>query len=171
MIKAIFKLFIVLSIAIWAMNVNSGECVAKIDRKPIDYKTVASLRVDYINLRDESAARFCIKRALANVEVKSVNTLAFGLGGLLAGLSGVLAGPFIAIFPTMGLNVLIIAFIVVIVGGLGDMFGAVVAGLMLGFVENVMSIFVEPTYAKVIALLFVTSFLFFRPNGIFGRGR
>lgn len=105
------------------------------------------------------------------IPVKSVNTLAFGLGGLLAGLSGVLAGPFIAIFPTMGLNVLIIAFIVVIVGGLGDMFGAVVAGLMLGFVENVMSIFVEPTYAKVIALLFVTSFLFFRPNGIFGRGR
>ena len=75
MIKAIFKLFIVLIIAIWAMNVNSGECVAKINCKPIDYKTVASLRVDYINLRAEPAARFCIKAGLANVEVKSVNSL------------------------------------------------------------------------------------------------
>jgi branched-chain amino acid transport system permease protein len=105
------------------------------------------------------------------IPVKSVNTVAFGLGGLLAGLSGVLAGPFIAIFPTMGLNVLIIAFIVVIVGGLGDPFGAVVAGLILGYVESIASIFVEPTYARVLALLFVTSFLFFRPNGLFGRGR
>lgn len=105
------------------------------------------------------------------IPVKSVNTVAFGLGGLLAGLSGVLAGPFIAIFPTMGLNVLIIAFIVVIVGGLGDLFGAVLAGLILGYVESIASIFVEPTYARVLALLFVTSFLFFRPNGLFGRGR
>jgi branched-chain amino acid transport system permease protein len=105
------------------------------------------------------------------IPVKSVNTVAFGLGGLLAGLSGVLAGPFIAIFPTMGLNVLIIAFIVVIVGGLGDLFGAVVAGLILGVVESITSIFIEPTYARVLALLFVTSFLFFRPNGLFGRGR
>lgn len=105
------------------------------------------------------------------IPVRSVNTVAFGLGGWLAGLSGVLAGPFIAIFPTMGLNVLIIAFIVVIVGGLGDLFGAVVAGLVLGYVESVASIFVEPTYARVLALLFVTSFLFFRPNGLFGRGR
>ena len=75
MIKAIFKLFIVLSIAIWAMNVHSGECVAKSDGKPIDYKAVGAFRVDYISLRAEPAARFCIKGGLANVEVKSVNTL------------------------------------------------------------------------------------------------
>lgn len=118
------------------------------------------------------AVRMNTELSLADgIPVKSVNTLAFGLGGMLAGLSGVLAGPFIAIFPTMGLNILIIAFIVVIVGGLGDPFGAVVAGLILGFVESVASIFIEPTYAKVLALLFVTSFLFFRPNGLFGRGR
>ncbi len=105
------------------------------------------------------------------IPVKSVNTVAVGWGGMRAGVSGVMAGPFIAIFPTMGLNVLIIAFIVVIVGGLGDLFGAVVAGILLGYVESIAAIFVEPTYARVIALLFVTSFLFFRPNGLFGRGR
>lgn len=118
------------------------------------------------------AVRMNTELSLADgIPVKSVNTVAFALGGLLAGLSGVLAGPFVAIFPTMGLNVLIIAFIVVIVGGLGDLFGAVVAGITLGLVESIASVFMEPTMARVIALLFVTTFLFFRPNGLFGKGR
>lgn len=118
------------------------------------------------------AVRMNTELSLADgIPVKSVNTVAFALGGLLAGLSGVLAGPFVAVSPVMGLNVLIIAFIVVIVGGLGDPFGAVLAGIILGVVESLASIFMEPTLARVIALLFVTTFLFFRPNGLFGRGR
>lgn len=118
------------------------------------------------------AVRMNTELSLADgIPVKSVNTVAFALGGLLAGLSGVLAGPFVAVSPVMGLNVLIIAFIVVIVGGLGDPFGAVLAGIILGVMESLASIFVEPTLARVIALLFVTTFLFFRPNGLFGRGR
>ena len=118
------------------------------------------------------AVRMNTELSLADgIPVKSVNTVAFALGGLLAGLSGVLAGPFVAVSPVMGLNVLIIAFIVVIVGGLGDPFGAVLAGIILGLVESLASIFMEPTLARVISLLFVTTFLFFRPNGLFGRGR
>ena len=61
MIKVIFKLFIVLSIAIWAMNVHSGECVAKSDCMPIGDKAIEGFRVDDIDFRAESAARLCKK--------------------------------------------------------------------------------------------------------------
>ena len=105
------------------------------------------------------------------IPARRVNTLAFGLGGMLAGLSGVLSGPIVAITYQMGLNVLIVAFIVVIVGGLGDLRGAVVAALILGIAESLATLFASPTMAKVIALLLVTSLLFFRPEGLFARRR
>lgn len=103
------------------------------------------------------------------IPVRKVNTLAFGLGGALAGLSGVLSGPLVSVTYQMGLNVLIVAFIVVIVGGLGDLRGAVAAALILGVAESLATVFVNATLAKVFALLFVTTFLFFRPDGLFVR--
>ncbi len=110
--------------------------------------------------------------ALADgIPVRRVNTFAFGLGGVLAGLSGALAAPIVSVSYQMGLNILIVAFIVVIVGGLGNLLGAVVAGLIFGEVESMSALIVNPTWARVIALLFVTAFLFFRPNGLLSRTR
>lgn len=101
------------------------------------------------------------------VDVSKYFTLVFGLGSLLAGVSGVLAAPFLGVNPTMGNNILIIAFIVVVVGGLGSYAGSVIAAFLIAFLETLSIVFVPELSAY---LIYVAMFgiLLFRPQGILG---
>ena len=110
--------------------------------------------------------------ALADgIPVDGVYTFTFALGVALAALSGVLASPIVAVSHTMGMNVLIPSFILVIVGGMGDLKGAVVVALMFQELEGLGTLVLDPTYARVLALLAVTTLLFFRPYGLFVKRR
>jgi branched-chain amino acid transport system permease protein len=94
-------------------------------------------------------------------------TLVFALGSLLAGTAGVLAAPFLSVNPTMGNGILIIAFIVVVVGGLGSYFGSVVAALLIAFLETLSIVFV-PELSSYLIYLAMLGILLFRPQGLFG---
>lgn len=102
------------------------------------------------------------------IDVSKVWLLVFGLGTGIAGLSGILAAPLQAVTPEMGIPVLAEAFVVTVVGGMGSLVGAVVAGLLVGIVVSMTSLF-APEMAKVSIFALMALVLLVRPQGLFGR--
>lgn len=101
------------------------------------------------------------------VPVSRVYMLTFGLGAALAALAGVLIAPIVSVNHLMGLDVLAIAFIVVIVGGLGSMRGVLAASLGYALLENLGSVFVSPVEARLVTLVLLIAAVVIRPEGIF----
>jgi branched-chain amino acid transport system permease protein len=102
------------------------------------------------------------------VDITKVWWLVFGLGTAIAGLSGVLAAPTRAVNPEMGIHVLAEAFVVTVVGGMGSLPGAVVAGLLVGVVFS-MTALVAPAYAEISIFVLMALVLLVRPQGFFGK--
>jgi branched-chain amino acid transport system permease protein len=92
----------------------------------------------------------------------------FALGAGLAALAGVLIVPIQQAHYLMGGDPLLLSFIVVIIGGLGSLRGTLVAALIIGLSDGVISMFFSPTLAKILATLLVALVLVFRPKGLFG---
>ncbi|MCO5063845.1 MAG: branched-chain amino acid ABC transporter permease [Rhizobiaceae bacterium] len=106
-------------------------------------------------------------RAFA-IPVERVYAGVFALGAMLAALAAVLIVPIQQAHYLMGLDPLLLSFIVVIIGGLGSLRGTVVAALIIGLSDGIISMFFSPTLAKMIATAAVALVLVFRPQGLFG---
>jgi branched-chain amino acid transport system permease protein len=105
------------------------------------------------------------------VDIGRVWLAIFGLGVGLAALGGVLAGPMRSVNPEMGSLVLAEAFVVTVIGGLGSIVGAVVAGLMVGVSISLVALF-APEMATIVMFALMAVVLLIRPQGLFGvRGR
>jgi branched-chain amino acid transport system permease protein len=94
-------------------------------------------------------------------------TFLYGCG--LAGLAGVLLSPIYAVFPTMGHDFLVMAFAVVIVGGMGSIIGAVLAALLLAQVQGLASLWIPPVWAETLVYGVMLLVLVIRPAGLFNR--
>ncbi|MFI5325466.1 MAG: branched-chain amino acid ABC transporter permease [Candidatus Rokuibacteriota bacterium] len=102
------------------------------------------------------------------VPVNRVYTLAFGVGGGLAAVAGALIVPIQQAHYLMGQDVLLLSFVVVILGGLGSLRGTLVAALLVGLSDGVISVLLSPTLAKIVATLMVALVLALRGRGLFG---
>ncbi|WP_287067385.1 MULTISPECIES: branched-chain amino acid ABC transporter permease [Ramlibacter] len=102
------------------------------------------------------------------IDVGRVWLLVFGIGTAIAGLSGVLAAPTRAVNPEMGISVLAESFVVTVVGGMGSLPGAVVAGLLVGVVFSMSSLLV-PDLAELSIFVLMALVLLVRPQGLFGK--
>jgi branched-chain amino acid transport system permease protein len=102
------------------------------------------------------------------VDIARVWLLVFGIGTAIAGLSGVLAAPTRAVNPEMGIHVLAESFVVTVVGGMGSLVGAVVAGLLVGVVFSMTSLF-APELAELSIFVLMAVVLLIRPQGFFGK--
>ena len=107
--------------------------------------------------------------ALTGVNVRRVYLVTFALGTALAGIAGTLVSVGYTIHPSIGLTWTLKALIVVVLAGMGSIFGAFVAGLLLGAVENLSVVFIEPAYREVVGLALFLLVLLLRPQGLFGR--
>jgi branched-chain amino acid transport system permease protein len=114
-----------------------------------------------------STERPDLARALG-INVGRWVTPVFGFGVALAGLAGVMSAPFRAITADMGTNFIIILFSVVVIGGLGSIFGAVAAGFVVGLVEAFGQAY-APTYSQILIFVLMAAVVLFRPAGLFGR--
>ncbi len=103
------------------------------------------------------------------VRVGVVYSGAFAFGVALAGLAGVLLAPIYSVFPTMGHDFILMAFTVVIVGGMGSIWGAVIAGVALTQVQAISSLVISPVWADPIVFAVMVLVLMVRPQGLFGR--
>ncbi|TIU86384.1 MAG: branched-chain amino acid ABC transporter permease, partial [Mesorhizobium sp.] len=102
------------------------------------------------------------------IPVERVYAGVFAVGALLAAIAAVLIVPISQAHYLMGQDPLLLSFIVVIIGGLGSLRGTVVAAILIGLSDGIISMFFSPTLAKIIATLVVAMVLVFRPQGLFG---
>jgi len=107
--------------------------------------------------------------ASLGVPVTKVYAGAFAFGVALAGLAGVLLAPIYSAFPTMGRDFILLAFTVVIVGGMGSIAGAVVAGFALTQIQAISSLYISPVWSDPIVFGIMVVMLMVRPQGLMGR--
>lgn len=91
----------------------------------------------------------------------------FGGGAALAALAGVIAAPFLSVYPGMGMDVLLDCFVVIVIGGMGSMFGAFFAALVIGELQSFGVLWI-PRFAMVFQFLLMAVVLIVRPTGLFG---
>ncbi|GAA2584930.1 branched-chain amino acid ABC transporter permease [Actinomadura fulvescens] len=108
-----------------------------------------------------------LTRALG-IDVGRWVTPVFGFGIALAGLAGVLAAPMRAVNPLMGADLIITVFAVVVIGGLGSIFGSVTAGFAIGLVSALGNLYV-PALSQTLVFILMAAVLLWRPAGLFGR--
>jgi branched-chain amino acid transport system permease protein len=106
--------------------------------------------------------------ALQGVNIERTSALGFGIGCALAGAAGALLAPIFAVSPTMGALPVVKAFIIIIVGGMGSLPGAVLGGLLLGAVEGVGTLFMSSAAVNILGFLMVIAILLLRPRGLLG---
>ena len=101
------------------------------------------------------------------IPISTVYSLVFGVGAAIAAVGAVLIVPIQQAHYLMGGEPLLLAFIVVIIGGLGSLKGTVVAAMLIGISDGIISVFFSPNLAKILATLLVVVVLLIRPNGLF----
>ncbi len=106
--------------------------------------------------------------SLQGINPYKIYNIAFGLGTAVAGVAGVALVPFYNIFPTVGVLFDIKCFIIVVLGGLGSIGGALLGGMIIGVIESVGPQFMTATWTEAIVYGLFLGFLFLRPSGLFG---
>jgi len=102
------------------------------------------------------------------IDVPLLVTATYGTGAALAALAGVLAAPVVQVSPLMGSSLVIVVFAVVVIGGMGSIFGAIVSGLVLGLIEGLTKV-VYPEASNIVVFLIMAVVLIWRPTGLFGK--
>jgi len=121
------------------------------------------------------------------VNIRRLFMLVFGFGAMLAGFAGVLSAPIFSVEPGMGDDLLIVAFVVIIVGGIGSIRGAFIAALVVGLVDtlgrsmmtDILKLFmgssaanqIGPALASMLIYVLMAAILFFKPTGLFAPGK
>jgi branched-chain amino acid transport system permease protein len=106
---------------------------------------------------------------LVAIDVAKMSTLAFALGGAITAAGGTILSTFLTLHASIGVLFTMKALIIVIMGGVGDVRGAVVAALILGLAETAVASLIDPGLTLAAAYLLFVLVLLFRPQGIFGR--
>lgn len=106
---------------------------------------------------------------LVGINVGRIHMLTFAIGTACAGAAGALAGPLVTVTPTLGDQFNITAFVVVVLGGMGNVMGALVGGLLIGVVEQLTTIYLGGQSSLLGVFVVFVLVLFLRPQGLFGR--
>jgi branched-chain amino acid transport system permease protein len=106
--------------------------------------------------------------SLLGLNINRIFSLVFALGAMTAALAGVLAAPIRGVEPFMGIEALGIAFVAVVIGGMGSFWGALAGGLLVGIVQSLMST-IWPEGARLMIYVAMAAVMLLRPNGLFGR--
>lgn len=106
--------------------------------------------------------------ALQGISIRQTARLAVAIGAALAGAAGALTAPLVRTYPYMGHSVIVAAFIVIIVGGVGSLEGAILAAIGYAFVHTFVTTFVDGVIADIVGLLLMLAVLIVRPTGLFG---
>jgi len=104
---------------------------------------------------------------ILGINVKRTFMLVFALGAAIAGLSGIVDGPLLAVNPDMGTDVLVQCFVVIVIGGVGSFFGAILGGIIAGEIVSITTAF-APDYASVMLYVAMAIVLIVRPQGLLG---
>jgi len=103
------------------------------------------------------------------ININNLYAIVFAIGVAMAALAGMLAAPISSVYPGMGASVLIISFVIVVIGGIGSVWGALIAALIIGFADTFGKVLV-PEFAGLTVYLVMAVVLLWRPEGILRKG-
>jgi branched-chain amino acid transport system permease protein len=106
---------------------------------------------------------------LLGIPVPRIFLITFAGGSALVGLAGCMMMPLFSVFPTVGLNFVLIAFVIVVLGGMGSIEGALLGGICIGVVQSISGYYVAPAYAQMFFFILFLLVMAFRPTGLLGR--
>jgi len=108
--------------------------------------------------------------SLVGIDANRVAMLTFAISGALAAIAATLYAPINLVYPAMGNLVITKAFVIIILGGMGSVPGAIVGGLIIGFAESFGGFYISTDYKDIIAFVLLVVILSVRPHGLFTRG-
>ena len=114
-----------------------------------------------------AASRDAEMVTMLGISTKRVFTLSFGLGSFLAAFSGAIVAPLWGVHPSMGTDALMPSFVVVVIGGLGNFWGAIIGGILLGEVVS-LSVWIWPPMSDAVMYILMGLILLLRPRGLLG---
>lgn len=133
---------------------------------------LAFLRFTFWGRQIQAVAQNKLGASLIGIDTGRVSATVFALAGGLAAFAGGLLAPIISASPDVGLYIAAKSFVIVVIGGLGSITGAIVAALLLGVFESFAAVYISYDYRDTFAFVFLILVLLFRPQGLFGeRGR
>ncbi|HEX9920628.1 MAG TPA: branched-chain amino acid ABC transporter permease, partial [Candidatus Methylomirabilis sp.] len=101
------------------------------------------------------------------IDLRKLRTFVFGLGAALAGIAGVIAAPLWSMKPTMGVEAVMPALVVVVIGGVGSFWGTILGGLLVGMVTGI-SVMFMPRASQIVMYILMAIIILIRPRGIMG---
>lgn len=108
--------------------------------------------------------------SLVGIDANRVSMLTFAIASALAAAAASLAGPIFLVYPSMGELVIVKTFVIIVLGGMGSIPGAVIGGYILGLTESLGATYLSTDYKDVVAFLVLVLILSVRPTGLFARG-
>ena len=106
---------------------------------------------------------------LMGIPVPRIFLITFAGGSALVGLAACIMLPLFSVFPTVGLNFVLIAFVIVVLGGMGSIEGALLGGICVGVVQSLSSYYVAPAFGQMFFFILFLLVMIFRPNGLLGQ--
>ncbi len=106
---------------------------------------------------------------LCGIHTERIAAVTMAIGSALAGVAGALVGPIAMVYPSMGETLIVKAFVITILGGMGSIVGAIVGGYMLGLIEALGAMYVSVDYKDAFAFAVLVVVLAIRPQGLFGK--
>jgi branched-chain amino acid transport system permease protein len=124
-------------------------------------KTIAGATIEALAQDREGAL-------LVGINVRRVETMVFAVGSALAAVAAALISPIFLVYNTMGDSVILKAFVIIILGGMGSIPGAIIGGYIIGLVESLGGAYLSTDYNEIIAFAILIGVLAFKPTGLFG---
>lgn len=159
------------TIGIGPINVNVPRLIAFVVALVLFAGLYSLLRYTFIGKAFQAVAEDHSTAQLMGIRVERLYLLAFGLGAALAGVAGALLMPFTTVYPTVGISYTLVAFVVVVLGGLGNMTGTLLGGLIIGLTDSFSATFLSPSLSTATYFVLFVVVLLVRPSGLFGKGK
>jgi len=105
---------------------------------------------------------------LVGINVMKIYLITFAIGSAIAGIGGSLILPFLSVSPYVGMSFIVYAFIVMVLGGMGNLWGSLLGGLIIGGCEGITSMFIGSSFRQLVTYLIFVIILLFKPSGLLG---
>jgi branched-chain amino acid transport system permease protein len=116
-----------------------------------------------------ATAQDSVTASLMGIDINRVYMVTFAIGAALVGLAGCLLTPVYYVFPSVGTDFVLVAFVVVVLGGLGSLMGSVIGGLLIGVIEQMSGFLIASSLRQVVYFALFIAVLLLRPAGLFGQ--
>jgi len=156
--------------------INLGPLYISVPRLVILLSAIATILLLFLFLRKtytgkaiRASAQNRVAAQLMGVNLSKIYMICFGIGIAIVGVTGAVLMPIYEVFPSIGSLFALVAFVVVVLGGLGNLAGALVGGLIIGLVESASGVFIAPALKEGVYFIIFVAILLLRPTGIFGK--